>query len=114
MKKSDALPIPTERQPMTHAPRTADVDGDLAPNLDAGSMALSAFMKFHPFMGFFCWIAHAQFPSHHRPETRVSKLRADSKWFYWTCVTFDMVVTIIAVVGLLIVAGTVAYKSVIA
>lgn len=101
----------TERQEVTTSPRTDDPATPPA-ELDGHSIALSAFLKFHPFMAFFCWIAHVQFPSNHKAETRVSKLREQSKKFYWVCVTLDVLVTFVAVAGLIAIAAAVAYKAV--
>ncbi|MFI6432486.1 hypothetical protein [Rhodococcus oryzae] len=111
--KTEALPIgpPIDRKEVTTSPKTDDHAAPPA-ELDGHSIALSAFLKFHPFMAFFCWVAHAQFPANHRAETRVAKLREGSKRFYWTCVLLDLVVTFVAVAGLIAIAAAVAYKAV--
>ena len=111
---SSSAPRPTNSTPLTHSPRTTDPEPDPIPNGDASSQAFAAMMQVRPFMALFCWIAHAQFPAHHKPETRVAKMRSESRRFYWTCVTLDMIVTLLCVTGVLTVAGFVAYKSVIA
>jgi hypothetical protein len=73
---------------------------------------LRHFITFRPFMRFFCWLADRQFPASHRPETRVSRLRKESKRLYWTCLTLDMLVTAVAVLLLLAVALAILYKTV--
>ena len=69
-----------------------------------GERTLTYLMWLHPFMTYFCWVADRQFPASHRPDTRVDRLRERDPRFYWTCVTLDTVVTVLAV-GVLIAAA---------
>jgi hypothetical protein len=105
------VPIPVDKTEITESPRT-----DHAPaGLDGtpGSTALAAFLRFHPFMAFFCWLADAQYPaSHYFAEMRVAKHREACPKLYWVCVVLDMLVTLVAVAGILVLAGAVAYKAV--
>lgn len=106
-------PTPTDVEEITHGPRT-ERDEHAPAGLEGapGSTALAAFLRFDPFTAFFCWLADAQFPAHHLAEVRVSSHREKCPRFYWTCVVLDMVVTLLAVIGLLVLAAAVAYKAV--
>lgn len=82
--------------------------------MDAGSQALSAFIKFHPFMAFFCFLADLQYhPAQHHAEARVATLRSNSPWLYWICVGLDFILTLVAVTAVVCIAGAIAYKSLI-
>lgn len=107
------VPVPAEVEEITQAPRT-DRNSVTPSGLEdtPGSTALAAFIRFHPFMAFFCWLADAQFPAHQLAEVRVSKHRDNSPKLYWICVSLDMLVTLTAVVGVIALAATVAYKAV--
>jgi len=63
-------------------------------------------------MAFFIWLSDVQYPVAHPGDFRVAKHREACRRFYWTCVVFDFIVTAAAVVGLLVLAGVVAYKAV--
>lgn len=63
-------------------------------------------------MAFFTWLSDVQYPGAHSGDLRVAKHREACRRFYWTCVVFDFIVTAAAVVGLLVLAGVVAYKAV--
>jgi len=106
------VPIPVDKTEITKSPRTDRDDAPTGIEGTPGSTAFSAFLRFHPFMAFFCWLADAQYPSSHFAEMRVAQHREAAPWLYWICVFFDMVVTLIAVSGLLVLAGAVAYKAV--
>jgi hypothetical protein len=119
----DAVAVPPAPSPL--APRrqalenvkdpkelTGEVVGGDGASGDLGSRTLSNLLRFHPFISFFCWLAHHQYPASHRPETRVSRLREDSPKFYWVCVVLDVMVVLCAVVGLLAAAGAVLYKTI--
>ena len=107
------LPIPHDSVPVERSPRDeqpvdrppAGIDG--AP----GSAALAAFIGFHPFMAFFIWLAKLQSPDTATDAARVAQYRAECRRLYWTCVASDFIVTAIAVLGVLALAGVVAYKS---
>lgn len=78
--------------------------------MNAGSAALTAFIWFHPFMTFFCWLADIQYAPC-RPEAKVWMLRKDSRHLYWACVILDLMVTLIAVNTVIAITGLAAYKS---
>ena len=63
-------------------------------------------------MAFFCWLADAQYPANHFVGMRVAKHREASPKLYWVCVFLDVLVTLIAVAGILVLAAAVAYKAV--
>jgi hypothetical protein len=73
---------------------------------------LTHFLTFHPLTTFFCWLADKQYPASHQPDTRVSRLRASSPWFYWTCVLIDVVITVAVTILLVGTATAVAWKTV--
>lgn len=106
-------PIPTDITEVTESPRT-DHSIRAPEGLEGapGSAALAAFLRFHPFMGFFIWLADMQYPATHTGDIRVAKHKEICPRLYWTCVAFDFVVTLLAVIGILVLAGAVAYKAV--
>ena len=110
---SPTPPIPIDRTEIDRSPRT-DRDSLAPGGLEGtpGSEALAAFLRFHPFMAFFIWLSDVQYSGAHPGDLRVAKHREACGRFYWTCVVFDFIVTAVAVVGILILAGVVAYKAV--
>lgn len=110
---SRPVPTPVDPREITESPQT-DRDTHVPAGLDGapGSSTLAAFLRFHPFMAFFCWLADAQYPAHHIAEVRVAKHRVNSPKLYWICVGLDMVVTLVAVALTLVIAAAVAYKAV--
>lgn len=79
---------------------------------EVGTQTLTRLIAFRPFMAYFCWLAHKQNPSAHRPETRVSSLRTRNPKFYWLCVLLDILVIIVAVTILVVAAGAALYKTI--
>lgn len=111
--KASVPPLPTDVEEITQAPRTdRDSNAPAAFGDAPGSTALAAFLRFHPFTAFFCWLADAQYPAHHLAEFRVASHREKCPKFYWTCVVLDMFVTLLAAAGILVLAAAVAYKAV--
>lgn len=59
------------------------------------SGSLTRLLTFYPFLRLFAAVAHRQFPSSLRPETRVARLRANHPRFYGLCVLMDFLVVLI-------------------
>lgn len=106
-------PIP-KKQVSVRDPReeTGDEPGSLYRDTDVGGPTLARLISLRPFMTYFCWLAHKQNPAGHRPETRVHSLRTQSPYFYWVCVTLDIIVIVIALVLLIAAAGAALYKTI--
>ena len=105
-------PIPAVRTELTTSPRSDAYPAPAALDGTAGGAAIATFIKFHPFMAFFCWVAHIQHLGQLSPEAEVRQLRADHTKLYWICLWLDMIILAVAVVGVLILAGAVAFKAV--
>lgn len=107
-----ALPegLPPDTRETFRSP-TVD-DGSRAPEqIEGQSAALTTFLRFHPFMAFFCWLAHLQYEPEHTDSRRISIHRKRCPRFYWTCVTLDMLITFAVTVTIVGTAVGVAYKT---
>jgi hypothetical protein len=78
---------------------------------EPGTGTLSGFLTYYPFLRLFCAVAHRQFPSSHRPETRVARLREHHPKFYGFCIVMDLVVVLICTTILLTAATIALYKT---
>lgn len=78
---------------------------------EPGAGTLSGFLTYYPFLRLFCAVAHKQFPSSHRPETRVARLREHHPKFYGLCIVMDVLVVLICTSILLAAATTALYKT---
>lgn len=109
-----ADPIPRKVEPIDKLPSDRRQEAAL-PAEEHGGGLLAAFLRLHPFVGFFCWLADQQYGPEHRPDERVTKLINRSKAshnLYRFCVAGDLFVTLIAAVGLLSLAVMIAAKAV--
>jgi hypothetical protein len=110
---SPPVPAAEARRNVTEPKEQLDEDSLADVSTPGGAdQTLQRLLTFHPFMRFFRWLADRQFPGSHLPETRVRRLREESKHLYWTCVTLDMLVTALAVLLLLAAALAVLYKTI--
>lgn len=66
---------------------------------DAGTP--SGLLTYYPFLRLFAAVAHRQFPSSLRPETRVARLRENHPRFYGICVLMDFLVVLVCAVLIL-------------
>jgi hypothetical protein len=79
---------------------------------EIGPGTLSQLVTFHPFMSFFCWLAHRQFSAQQAPEARVAQLKMNARGLYWLCVTLDLLVVLVSVLLLIAAASAVLYKTI--
>jgi hypothetical protein len=104
-------PVPaTEARKQVTAPQEL-VDNPNVFGGEPGAATLSGFLTFYPFTRLFCAIAHRQFPSSHRPETRVARLREHHPKFYGLCIAMDVLVVFACTVILLGAASVALYKT---
>lgn len=101
---------PGSRQGRAQAPGPADLASAAGEGANTGSAVLATFVRFHPCITYFCWLAGIQYPTGRR-EAKVSLLRHDSKFLYQACVVLDLIFTVIAATAVIALAALVAYKS---
>lgn len=94
-------------------PREVPDDGFYpgGPQDGAGQETLARLLTYYPFTRFFCSLAHRQYPSSHRPETRVARMRAHHPHFYGLCVAADFVLVLLSAILLLGAAAIAIYKT---
>lgn len=104
-------PVPaTEARKQIEEPKEL-ADAPAALGGEPGSATLSGFLTFYPFTRLFCAVAHKQFPSSHRPETRVARLREHHPRFYGLCIALDVIVVLVCTSILLAAAAVALYKT---
>lgn len=100
------LTVPSEG---TEQHRLEDSDPDLS---NAAASGFARVVKWHPAINYFGYLADRVMPMDWHPNVRFSHLARNHPRWYRTAIFLDAIVTATAPVGVLIVLGFAAYKTV--